>query len=633
MDEFPSGESTPTRGSSAISIGQRRRDEAGISKKKKLFDSLLASISTSQDDDDGDGDNDDESFVTMEEIKDADFCADFCELLDDKDTAMKTSQANQTAKTRDFNADNSDTFRRLSHHLSRELVRRRSSIAEALPDTPAGWTVLMSTVASALLGYELQLQKSLSSPPLVFGQCGPRWAEQQQQQLPLQTIYQHLTKTSDAILSQPIKPSLFVGTRGSIASTVAYAMLGPAQTKVNFSQELTMSSDGARIKLDWELPLDSSGNNFTPEERQKHAQIRGGIAQPLVLVMTGMNNDTSFGYVRALMRTFTDRGWLAVAMNFRGTGHVPLSTPRPYNGGYTGDIRNVCQYLESLLSKSAPLFLVGNSLSANLVTKYLGEEGRSGTLPPCIKGAVCMGNPLLMHANNLHSPWREILALGVKKDIILNWKYLRHMTVVPSFRESIYGVFKARDIGEVDKALAPIFIRNEPYAPFAVKIGFDNAEHYWAGKSWIGSWVCVGWLQSNLFNHFFLFVIIESSSFNYIQHISVPCLQIVASDDAICYKSFQKKLAHCIQNPNVMCVETKCGGHLGWQEASPDSSQDRWADRCTADFFAAILEKEATSRPQETASTANVETLKDSPAIEGAPPAPVAEPLRLRSKL
>jgi hypothetical protein len=135
----------------------------------------------------------------------------------------------------------------------------------------------------------------------------------------------------------------------------------------------------------------------------------------------------------------------------------------------------------------------------------------------------------------------------------------------PGFHSAIYNVLKARTIGGVDEGFAPISIRNETMYPFAVRIGYENAEAYWA----------------------------DGSSYNYIKHISVPCLQIVAGDDMIVYKSFQNKLTHCIQNPNVMCVETKCGGHLGWQEAAPDSNMfgvgTSWADRATLDFFDAIL--------------------------------------------
>jgi predicted alpha/beta-fold hydrolase len=60
--------------------------------------------------------------------------------------------------------------------------------------------------------------------------------------------------------------------------------------------------------------------------------MKGPIDLPVVLILHGINNNASFGYVKSLMRTCTNRGWLAVGMNFRGCGGVPLATPRAYNG-------------------------------------------------------------------------------------------------------------------------------------------------------------------------------------------------------------------------------------------------------------------------------------------------------------
>jgi hypothetical protein len=39
-------------------------------------------------------------------------------------------------------------------------------------------------------------------------------------------------------------------------------------------------------------------------------------------------------------------------------------------------------------------------------------------------------------------------------------------------------------------------------------------------------------------------------------------------------------------------VKTKCGGHLGWQEASPHGFGfgKSWADAATTDFIEAVLE-------------------------------------------
>ena len=94
---------------------------------------------------------------------------------------------------------------------ARNIVRRKSSaIWQELPKTPA-WAVLLCAIASAGLGYELQLQKELTCAPLIFFQ------EDTENEL-IYAIYKQLTRHNDAILSQPVQPSLLVGTR-SLLST------------------------------------------------------------------------------------------------------------------------------------------------------------------------------------------------------------------------------------------------------------------------------------------------------------------------------------------------------------------------------------------------------------------------------
>ena len=88
-----------------------------------------------------------------------------------------------------------------------------------------------------------------------------------------------------------------------------------------------------------------------------------------------------------------------------------MVTPRGYNAGYTGDLRSVIQKVEARLQEDVPIFLMGNSLGANIMTKYLGEEGYSKTLPKCIAGAVSLGNPLYIRSDTAASPWAEILGL------------------------------------------------------------------------------------------------------------------------------------------------------------------------------------------------------------------------------
>jgi predicted alpha/beta-fold hydrolase len=253
-------------------------------------------------------------------------------------------------------------------------------------------------------------------------------------------------------------------------------------------------------------------------------------------------------------------------MNFRGCGGVPLATPRAYNAAYTGDIRCVLWHISARMADGAPMFLVGNSLGASMLTKYLGEEGLAGTLPSCVAGSICLGNPLLMDSQNIKKMVSPILALGVKKTIIENWPALHTMVVQSDqFRSAITQALRAWTLADLDDALAPIFARNDPVAPFGFRVGFKDGRAYWT----------------------------DGSSYRLIRHISVPTLQIIAGDDFLIHTPFWKRMSYCLANPNVMVVETKCGGHLGWQEAPPNGnfgSSASWSDAATTDFIEAILE-------------------------------------------
>lgn len=441
------------------------------------------------------------------------------------------------------NGKNASSFRRLSHQLSQRsqrLVRRSSSmIQDSLPESPAGWTVLVTALLSAGLGYEVRLQQQLTAPPVVFCQASSLSnCNSNTRSALMDRIYQKMTATHDSILSRPIQPALFLGTRGMVASTAAYLLGGPSlnpKDHVRFREVLTMTQDGAQLALDWEVPRDTEDTN---NDEAIQRSIRGGpIRRPVVIILHGINNDASFGYMRSLQRTYVDRGWVAAGMNFRGCGGVPMTTPRGYHGAYTGDVRNVVlQIAARLASSSVPIFLVGNSLGANILTKYLGEEGAAGTLPPCVAGAASLGNPLLIHSGIVRFPFNVLMALGIKKIYLENWHSLTAMKDFHS-KQCIRDAMLAPTIGQFDQATSPIFIRNDNAYPFGVKIGYENGESYW----------------------------FDASSYRYLRHISVPFLNLTAQDDFLVSKPSRNKLGFCVSNPNVMVVETKCGGHLGWQ--------------------------------------------------------------------
>jgi predicted alpha/beta-fold hydrolase len=303
-----------------------------------------------------------------------------------------------------------------------------------------------------------------------------------------------------------------------------------------------------------------------------------------------------------MMRTATKRGWIAVCMNLRGQDgrhQVKNATPRGYNAGYTGDLRGVVQQIQHRLKRKedgkskrnqfnntvmddhddddmyigGPIFLLGYSLGANIITKYLGEESLHGTLPKCIGGGAGMGNPLHINSGSIRFPWNMVLGAGVKKSILQNFStYKRHHD--PGFQSCFTKALFSSTIGELDDTVAPYIIRNDSHPPYTPRIGFKDGKEYW-------------W---------------DSSSHRYVAHVSVPLLKISAQDDFLVFGQFARKMNHCMENPNVLVVKTRCGGHLGWQESPPPSKNGKrtvssllrgsgsWSDVAVADFIEAVMQ-------------------------------------------
>jgi predicted alpha/beta-fold hydrolase len=480
-------------------------------------------------------------------------------------------------------------------NMYHQFDRRRSSINELSeyikPETALGWITFLTSISTAIIIHELRLQQRLTCPPLVYSQDSPLL-----QRLKHRLSHNPNSKDQKGILTRDIKPTLLVGTRGTIASTAAYLLHGPSQAHqphLSFREVMTMA-DGATIALDWEVPLPAYKSTIdvrTSTSQLKANVLYGPIVLPVVIILHGINNDTGFGYMKNLMRSVADRGWIACGMNFRGCGGEELKTPRGYNAAYTGDLRNVVLQIQARLRKitkfgskekdgDVPVFLVGNSLGANLITKYLGEEGFSGTLPECIKGGVSLGNPLHIHSGNVKFPFNVLLGAGVKKTILQSWKVFSDMSSCWHFGDAVRQVMLSKTIGELDDAIAPFLIRNDTTYPFSTKIGYENGEDYWR----------------------------DASSNRYIQHVQVPLLLISSRDDSLVVNAALQSLARCLENPNVLVVKTKCGGHLGWHEAPPGGFGvgKSWADSAMADFIEAVLDMRTKDMKRGEASDANI---------------------------
>ena len=95
-------------------------------------------------------------------------------------------------------------------------------------------------------------------------------------------------------------------------------------------------------------------------------------------------------YIRSVVTALQATGkWRVVVPNYRGCGYpAVLTSSALYHGGLTTDLRAVLLFLSQVVP-AAPLFGIGFSLGANVLTKYLGEVGEKTPF----KAAMVVSNP------------------------------------------------------------------------------------------------------------------------------------------------------------------------------------------------------------------------------------------------
>ena len=167
-----------------------------------------------------------------------------------------------------------------------------------------------------------------------------------------------------------------------LAGVFGYLKL-PTRVRPHSTERVTMP-DGGTVCLSWNSEPPSDGT-------------------PVVLLLPGINNDTSMPYVRHLMRVLLDEGHVVAALDWRGLGASgPLTatscTPRPYCAACDVDIQCVLLHLRERLP-SSPLCAIGFSLGGGMLLKYMGDSGEGCLL----QAAMAVSPSLDFHANHRHS--------------------------------------------------------------------------------------------------------------------------------------------------------------------------------------------------------------------------------------
>jgi len=288
---------------------------------------------------------------------------------------------------------------------------------------------------------------------------------------------------------------------------------------------------GERLRL----PMaDGSGDRLAAMlHRPEHDRGR-----PLAILIHGLTGCEDSIYVRASARQLLEDGYPVLRLNLRGAGPSgPLCTQR-YHAGRSEDLRRTLAALDPEVVANG-LLAVGYSLGANMLLKYLGEEGAAAPFA----AAVTVSAPLDLAAtaHRFHAP-RNRVYLGYMMRRIKEETLRPGAALDPTMREA---VARSRTVVEFDEVCV------------APTNGFAGAEDYYA----------------------------RCMALRFLGGVRVPTLVVHAQDDpwipVDAYRGFDWR-----SNPALTLLLPRAGGHVGFHGFG---SRTPWHDRAAALFLKRVL--------------------------------------------
>ncbi|KAL3957554.1 hypothetical protein ACCO45_008132 [Purpureocillium lilacinum] len=263
-------------------------------------------------------------------------------------------------------------------------------------------------------------------------------------------------------------------------------------------------------------------------------------SKPMLVILHGLSGGSHEVYLRHVIAPLIgEGGWEVCVVNSRGCARSKISSGVLYNARATWDVRQTINWLHEKFP-NRPLFGMGFSLGANMLTNYCGEEGANCLL----KAAVVVSNPF-----NL-----EISSKMLQNNFVGREIYLRVMGT--AMKQLISGhkteieTFTDLDLAAVEKVTyLHEFDREVQYMP---NLGYPTEYAYYR----------------------------DASSTDAVLGIRIPFIALNATDDPIAvnealpYEEFR-------QNPSTILITTSLGGHLCWFE----NGGSRWHPRPIGNFL------------------------------------------------
>jgi uncharacterized protein len=261
----------------------------------------------------------------------------------------------------------------------------------------------------------------------------------------------------------------------------------------------------------------------------------GPTDRPLLVLIHGLTGTEASPYIRASAAASLAEGYPVLRLNLRGAGASRPLCRLQYHAGRTEDLADALAALPEALARNG-IVVMGFSLGANLVLKFLGEGGDWR-----LRGAVAVSAPL-----DLAAAARRLMA---RRNAFYHRIILGHMKA-----ESVAPIatLTERERQAIAEAPSVVAFDDRFVAP---RNGFAGATDYYA----------------------------RCSAGRFLDAIATPTLVIHALDDPW-IPSAPYLARDWRANPRLTALLPRRGGHVGFHGKG---GAPAWHDRCALRFLAA----------------------------------------------
>ncbi len=276
---------------------------------------------------------------------------------------------------------------------------------------------------------------------------------------------------------------------------------------------------------------------------------------PLLFLLHGLEGSARSHYLVGMSRKAFRAGFHTVRVNTRNCGGTEHLTPTLYCAGLSQDVMAIIRHCRELLGIER-IYAAAVSLGANILLKFLGEQGERG--PEYLCGAAVVSPPIDLGAGVRRMEERQ------------NWIYERYFVgkLIERMRRktalfpglgNMRRIERIRSIHEFDDVVtAPHF-------------GFGDADNYYR----------------------------IASAKPLLKDIRVPTLIIQAQDDPLIpFGSFLD--SGIDENPHICLLATTHGGHTGFLDSKPALPGDMdgyWGESRAVQFITALASSRGEIHP------------------------------------